>query len=305
VHFREAIDIDPGHAEAHNNLGTILFAQKQTGEAIGHFREAVAIDPEYAQARHNLGLALVTRGEFEEAAGHLREAVRIDPGHAMAHLNLGAALRGLGRFEESLEAYRRGHEIGSRREDWRVPSGQAVRNAELMVRQDRRLSEILAGDAPADAGEALSMAELCQKYKRRPIDAARFYAAAFEGNLLLAADPRTGRRYNAACAAAVAAGDLSRLDPLGAGPSAHFRSRALGWLSDDLDAWEALVEGQGEQARSQAAQMLGRGKQDPDLAAVRDAGALAGLPEAERGRWLGLWAGVDTLLGQVDPRAPD
>ena len=43
-------------------------------------------------------------------------------------------------------------------------------------------------------------------------------------------------------------------------------------------------------------QTLQHWKVDPDLAGVRDAAALAKLPEAERKEWRTLWAEVDRLL---------
>ena len=46
-------------------------------------------------------------------------------------------------------------------------------------------------------------------------------------------------------------------------------------------------------------------RRDPDLAAVREADALAKLPEAERKDWLAIWHEVDALIrkaGETKPR---
>jgi hypothetical protein len=45
--------------------------------------------------------------------------------------------------------------------------------------------------------------------------------------------------------------------------------------------------------------MLRHWQSDPDLAGVRDAPALASLPEAERGEWQRLWADVQALLDKA------
>jgi hypothetical protein len=39
---------------------------------------------------------------------------------------------------------------------------------------------------------------------------------------------------------------------------------------------------------------------NPDFAGVRDAAALAGLPQAERAAWQRLWADVQALLEKAD-----
>ena len=45
-------------------------------------------------------------------------------------------------------------------------------------------------------------------------------------------------------------------------------------------------------------QILIHWRADSDLAGVRDAGALAKLPESERVAWRSLWAEVDALLAK-------
>ena len=51
--------------------------------------------------------------------------------------------------------------------------------------------------------------------------------------------------------------------------------------------------------RALVAKTLGHWKADADLAGVRDADALAKLPEAERAEWQALWDEVDALLAKV------
>jgi hypothetical protein len=61
----------------------------------------------------------------------------------------------------------------------------------------------------------------------------------------------------------------------------------------------AQVEKGTPQERAATAKMLRHWQADPDLAGVRDATALAGLPEAERADWQRLWADVQALLEKV------
>ena len=61
-------------------------------EAIKHFSEALRIDPGYAEAHNNMGVALARTGRIEDAVVHFREAVRIRPDFVAAHNNLKKAL---------------------------------------------------------------------------------------------------------------------------------------------------------------------------------------------------------------------
>jgi tetratricopeptide (TPR) repeat protein len=57
-HFQEALQINPGFAEAHNELGRLLAIQGKREEAINHFREALWIKPNFTIAQKNLEMAL-------------------------------------------------------------------------------------------------------------------------------------------------------------------------------------------------------------------------------------------------------
>lgn len=82
--YRRALDRNPNHLEALNNLGAALANQGRMDEAVRRFERLIAIDPGNADARANLGLALAAAGAPAEAARAFREALRIDPGHAGA-----------------------------------------------------------------------------------------------------------------------------------------------------------------------------------------------------------------------------
>ena len=52
-----ALSIDPSYANAHNNLGNVLLAQKKYDEAIAEFAEVVRLQPGSAAAKQNLAAA--------------------------------------------------------------------------------------------------------------------------------------------------------------------------------------------------------------------------------------------------------
>jgi tetratricopeptide (TPR) repeat protein len=86
--YRRTIDLDPGHADAHVNLGRLLHEQRAPAAAEKHYRAALEADPEHATAAFNLGVALEDLGRVREAVAAYEQAIEIDPENADAHYNL-------------------------------------------------------------------------------------------------------------------------------------------------------------------------------------------------------------------------
>jgi Flp pilus assembly protein TadD/serine/threonine protein kinase len=299
--YRKVLRLRPGDARAHNNLGCSLDKQGRHAEAVAQYREAVRLGPDLADVRYNLAEALERQGNHAEAEAEYREVLRLQPEYPEAYCNLGHILRNQGCFAEALAHLRRGHELGSRQPDWRFPSAEWARQAEQLIALDAKVSEVLQGQAqPAGAVERLVVARMCQTYKKRYVDAARFYAEVFAVDPKWAADLSTQHRYKAACAAALAGcGQGIGADKLDDKERGGLRRQALAWLRADLAAWGQVLEKQPDKARAAVQQTLHHWQQDGDFAGVR-ADALAKLPEAERQPWRQLWAEVEQTLRKAD-----
>jgi serine/threonine protein kinase/tetratricopeptide (TPR) repeat protein len=300
--YRRALELDPQYARAHNNLGFALRAKGDVEGAVREYRRALELDPQYVLAHNNLGLALQARGDVEGAIRCYQAALRIDPGSAEAHCNLGLALQEQGRFAEAVRALKAGHELGSRRADWRYPSAAWAHEAERLAALDGKLTKVLKGEAqPADAAEGAALAWLCQQpFRQLPAAAVRLYAAAFANDPKLADDLKAQHRYNAACAAALAGCGLGKDDPPpDAGAKERLRRQALDWLRADLAAYAKLLAGTGPQAPALVRQRLQHWQKDADFRGARGEGSLAELPEAERQPWQKLWDDVARTLAQA------
>jgi tetratricopeptide (TPR) repeat protein len=105
--FRGAIDLDPGNAEAHGNLGIVLQEQGRPDEALAFFRRAVDLKPASAAFHNNLGNALRQKGQLDEAVEVLERAVNLSPDFAKAHYNLANTLAARGRLDEGMEGFHR------------------------------------------------------------------------------------------------------------------------------------------------------------------------------------------------------
>jgi len=100
--YQRALELDPGLAEAHVNLGRQLHITGELGRAEPHYREAVRLDPDDPTPHFNLGVLLEELGRREEAVHAYRQAILRDPDFADAHCNLGLLLESLGRRQEAV-----------------------------------------------------------------------------------------------------------------------------------------------------------------------------------------------------------
>lgn len=77
---RRALSIDDSLAEAHNSLGVIkLFYEWDWTGAERSFRQAIELKPGYADAHQRYGMLLVSGGRFAEASAELEQARELDP----------------------------------------------------------------------------------------------------------------------------------------------------------------------------------------------------------------------------------
>src|SRR5262249_46186048 len=159
------------------------------------------------------------------------------------------------------------------------------------VELDSQLSGCLAGTTtPMSPSERIEMASLCiLKHLNRA--AVCFYAEAFAGEPKLADDLGAGHRYNAACAAALAAaGQGKDADKLNSQQRAQLRKQAFAWLHADLAQWSKQAAHGSDGFRSAMRSQLLHWQGDSDLASVRGEPRLAKLPADERPGWRQLWA---------------
>ena len=116
THYKKAIELSPRYADAHNNLGEVLAGRGRLDEAIVHFESALRLDPEHSVAHSNLGAALVHKGRIDAAIPHLQKAIEYQPDAADAHKILGLALAAKGRYEEAANHLERAVELSGGRE---------------------------------------------------------------------------------------------------------------------------------------------------------------------------------------------
>jgi tetratricopeptide (TPR) repeat protein len=106
-HYTEALQIDPGHLDAHNYLGCALVSQGKIDEAIVHFKKALNINPDFEDAYIYLGNALLLQGRAVEAMELFKKALQVNPNSEEAYTYMGNALVAHGKVDEAINYYKR------------------------------------------------------------------------------------------------------------------------------------------------------------------------------------------------------
>jgi tetratricopeptide (TPR) repeat protein len=89
--YEQVLELDPDHAAAHINLGTLHYNRQEYALAEKHYRRAIEIDPRYALAYFDLGNVLDETGRVGEAIQTYGTALQLAPTYADAHYNLALA----------------------------------------------------------------------------------------------------------------------------------------------------------------------------------------------------------------------
>jgi tetratricopeptide (TPR) repeat protein len=89
--YLRVLELDPAHAAAHINVGTLYYNRQEYPNAEQHYRAAIEIDPRYALAYFDLGNVLDETGRVGEAIQTYKTALQLAPTYADAHYNVALA----------------------------------------------------------------------------------------------------------------------------------------------------------------------------------------------------------------------
>ena len=89
--YAAILELQPSHAPAAINLGTIFYNEREFERAEHYYRRATESDPEYALAFFDLGNVLDELQRLPEAIAAYERALELVPQYADAHYNLALA----------------------------------------------------------------------------------------------------------------------------------------------------------------------------------------------------------------------
>lgn len=104
--YQRVLELDPDHAAANINLGTLHYNRQEYALAEKHYRRAIEIDPRYALAYFDLGNVLDETGRVAEAIQTYTTALQLAPTYADAHYNLALAFEKLKEPRKALKHWR-------------------------------------------------------------------------------------------------------------------------------------------------------------------------------------------------------
>jgi len=100
--YLQVLELEPNHASAHINLGTLYYNRQDFVLCEQHYRYAIASDPRYALAYFDLGNVLDETGRIADAVAAYTTAIRLAPTYADAHYNLALAYERLRQPRQAL-----------------------------------------------------------------------------------------------------------------------------------------------------------------------------------------------------------
>lgn len=113
--FKDAIQLDPTHVDAHYMLATTYQEINQHHESLKCYQKTIRLQPTHYAAWYNLGYLYQDLGSTpeyrEKAIRCFRKATELEPKDVDSHINLGLSLKAAGRVSEAIVAYSKAIEL--------------------------------------------------------------------------------------------------------------------------------------------------------------------------------------------------
>jgi tetratricopeptide (TPR) repeat protein len=105
--YNKLLTLNPNHAFALNNLGTVYKHLNLLEKAQENFSKSIEIKPDFHIAQNNFANATRELGDWKKSIEHYELALKLKPDFYEAQNNLGVVYQELGRSELAIEAYER------------------------------------------------------------------------------------------------------------------------------------------------------------------------------------------------------
>jgi tetratricopeptide (TPR) repeat protein len=207
--LRKAIELDPGLALAHNNLGNIL---AMTGDAAGgvyHLRKAIALRPKIAGLYVNLAAALHDQHKLNEAATALSRALEIRPGMPAAHFNRGRLLDEQGKLDPAVADFQKAVHGDPGFTLAYLRLGQALEKQGKLPEAEQAIRQAVAAGARPGARGVMGPLVAVEGRRVRPAEALYALGRVLKKQKRL---PEAETAYRQAIAACLQAGDRHDID---------------------------------------------------------------------------------------------
>jgi tetratricopeptide (TPR) repeat protein len=99
--FNELLDVDPKHAQAYQDRGTLWCMKKQHENALRDFVSALAHGASPDVVHSNIGNVYSELGASEKALEHFGKSISVNPAYAFAYYNRARVLAASGKQREA------------------------------------------------------------------------------------------------------------------------------------------------------------------------------------------------------------
>ena len=107
THLLRATELDPGRWRAYNTLGVLADIDKQYAAAVGNYELALAANPGSSMLMNNIGYSYYLAGDLEQAAKWMQKAIAATPDYAPAIRNMALLYARRGWYEQAITAFSR------------------------------------------------------------------------------------------------------------------------------------------------------------------------------------------------------
>ena len=126
--LKRAVEVDPQHKYAWNNLGLAYLATRQDSDAIAAFQKAAAVNPYDEFAYNNLGRAYWQDRKYDEAAAAFHKQLEVNPLDKFAHANLGQMYAEWHKYDEAAPELEKAVSLSPEEPSLQVSLGDAYLN---------------------------------------------------------------------------------------------------------------------------------------------------------------------------------
>ncbi len=113
VELRRAIDLKPNSADAHAYYGWELILAGRVGEGIAESKRAVELDPLSVEVSETVGQNLYNARQYDQAIEQLRNTLSMDPDYWLARMLLGSAYEAKGDLPRAVAEYEKARQVES------------------------------------------------------------------------------------------------------------------------------------------------------------------------------------------------
>jgi len=155
--FKDALALDPSHAEALKGLGNVYIQLRRDEDAVEAYNQVLEIRPNDTRTRYNLGVALARVGRLDEAIAQYERVIEEDPEYPLAYWGMRNALERKGDAAAAAQWESKWREKAGL--DANAPTPTSTTDSPETASQTGSAPDATSGETGADSADTPASAE--------------------------------------------------------------------------------------------------------------------------------------------------